>query len=269
MPLAPKYTALLFAAGLLLSFHVWHMHAYAHHNNNIPAPPFSSPFNISEAHSTDISPFYKWTSVLARMDALPNTPRPWSDNKTHLKTLALADMAQKVNDMINKYAYVADQIIYGKSDYWAAPAEFFLHGGGDCEDFAIAKYGWLRSLGVSDEKMRIAIVYDRVKNLPHALLIVYIGSEAMLLDSQIKDIRTTTATSRYRPIYSINRSGWWYPTKQEKLILSMAQTTPENKFGTMNPPEPATNEPAFKFSPDCLTGTSTLQCLNAIEPFAQ
>ena len=50
--------------------------------------------------------------------------------------------------------------------------DFFTRGG-DCEDFAIAKYTALRALGVPEERLRVAIVHDDEKNLPHAILVVY------------------------------------------------------------------------------------------------
>jgi predicted transglutaminase-like cysteine proteinase len=209
---------------------------------------YSPPFNSSEIYSTNISPFYKWTSVLARMDARTKPLQPWLDNKEILESLPSWEMAQKVNDIINKYKNIADLITWGKNDYWETPAEFFAHGG-DCEDFVIAKYAWLRFLGISEDRLRIAVVYDRIKSIPHAVLILYINGRAMILDSQVKEIRDSNTDSRYRLIYSINRLGWWYPTSSRDI---------EDRVGS-----------AMQFSEDCLTGHSLLECSNAIEPAAR
>ncbi len=222
MPLVIKKIITLFSIIILFSLNVTNMDASAARKKSPLIIVLPAPFNVSENYSSDTSSLYKWTSVLLRMSEQTKTPRPWSKNKTYLEHLDFDEMVKKVNDLINRYPYVTDKTLYGKSDYWATPTEFFLHGG-DCEDFALAKYAWLRFLGVPDEKMRIAIVHDRIKNIPHAVLIVYINNKAMILDSQIKNIRASNVTSRYRPIYSINSLGWWVPQKQENFTLGMAR----------------------------------------------
>lgn len=254
-----KKISILLITGVPLSFNIENMQAYAA-KENAEAVIYSAPFNASEEYYTDISPFYRWTSVLKRMAANPKTPKPWADNKIYLQSLSAIAMAEKVNNLVNKYQYTADQVNWGKSDYWATPAEFFSHGG-DCEDFAIAKYAWLSALGVSEEKLRIAVVYDRIKNIPHAVLIVYINNKAMILDSQVRDIRDSNTTNRYRPIYSINRSGWWYPTGSGRIKLSMTEDITNL--------EPAGGSEAIQFPEECLAGMPLQRCLNAIEPSAR
>lgn len=147
---------------------------------------------------------------------------------------------------------------WNKSDYWETPEELFARGG-DCEDFAIAKYAWLRFIGVAEERLRIAIVYDRIRNIPHAVLVIYINSEALVLDNQVREIRESTATNRYRMIYSINRLGWWLPVRSEEVRVSLVHD--------MNDLESAAGEEAnIRFSKDCISGLTLPQCINAVEP---
>jgi predicted transglutaminase-like cysteine proteinase len=254
VPRAVNKTALLLILGMLSI--LGSKNIQGANASNAPLTAYPVPFKGSEVHSTDITPFYKWTGMLARMDARTQPLRPWLDNRKMLESLPAADMVQKVDDFINSYDYVADIINWGVSDYWETPAEFFAHGG-DCEDFAIAKYAWLRSLGVAEERLRIAIVYDRIKDMPHAVLILYINNKAMILDNQVRDIRDSSTTSRYRMVYSINRLGWWFPAKSEDDKLSMVE---DMKRQSSN---------AIQFSPDCLAGASRPKCINAIEPAAR
>ncbi len=177
---------------------------------NAPLVNYISPFNASEFHFTDTSHFYKWRGVLARIDADRRPLQPLVDNRAMLKRLPPLEMAQKVDDLVNQYRYIDDQTNWNVADYWETPAEFFAHGG-DCEDFAIAKYVWLRSLGVSEERLRLAIVYDRIQTIPHVVLVLYLDNTALVLDSQVAEIRDSTSSDRYRLLYSINRLGWWYP----------------------------------------------------------
>jgi predicted transglutaminase-like cysteine proteinase len=109
---------------------------------------------------------------------------------------------------MNEKPYILDNKNWGKSDYWGTPIEF-MQRGGDCEDFAIAKYTALRALGVPEERLRIAIVQDTYKNIPHAVLAVYTEDGLFILDNQIKTLVSAESTGRYRPIFSINRTAWW------------------------------------------------------------
>jgi hypothetical protein len=136
-------------------------------------------------------------------------------------------------------------------------AEFFAKGG-DCEDFAIAKYAWLRSLGVAEEELRIAIVYDRIRKMTHAVVILHIKGKAMILDSQIKDIRDSGTSNRYRMLYSINRLGWWLPKLPSNVKLSALQD--------MADVEPSSGGDIFDFSQACLAGMISPECLNTIQP---
>ena len=80
---------------------------------------------------------------------------------------------------------------------------------GDCEDFAIAKYVGLAQLGFSEDRLRIALVYDRRRNLQHALTVVYWNGDAIVLDSLAPDPLSHTKITRYRPICSFNRRQFW------------------------------------------------------------
>lgn len=218
------------------------------------------PFGGREIHSTHISPFFKWTGVTARIDADKPSRPVWPLSKEALKILPLVAMAKSVNNRVNSYAYMADIFIWGVSDYWASPTEFFVKGG-DCEDFAIAKYAWLRLLGVPEDRLRIAIVHDRIRNIPHAILILYVNEKAMILDSQVRDIRDSRVTSRYRMLYSLNRTGWWLPRQSDPLVAYNADTAKSLI-------EPAAGDEAIYFSDDCLAGRPLPECINATEPAA-
>lgn len=165
-------------------------------------------FGLREKYGRDIGVFYKWTDALARMDADWNVPRVFIQHP-ELAGLDFIHQVFAVNNIVNGYPDVSDDDNWGKSDYWETPNEFFVRGG-DCEDYAIAKYAWLRYLGVPDSRLRIAMVYDRLKQAEHMILVAYTESgQPLYLDSQLKDARTRNDFARYWPLYSINREGWW------------------------------------------------------------
>jgi predicted transglutaminase-like cysteine proteinase len=134
-----KKEIFFFSLVIVSIFRIENIQAHAADTISAPLIAYLVPFNGSEIHSTDITPFYKWTGVLARMDARTKPLQPWLDNREMLESLPPRDMAQKVDDIINSYDYVADVTNWGVRNYWETPAEFFAHGG-SCKDFAIAKY---------------------------------------------------------------------------------------------------------------------------------
>jgi predicted transglutaminase-like cysteine proteinase len=161
-------------------------------------------FGTREVASRDISAFKKWTGILGKLENVS-----FNNSQTEqFKNMPLSAKVAAVNEHVNKTRYIEDKNNFGKSDYWATPAEFFARGG-DCEDFAIAKYAMLKELGVLESQMRLAIVQDKIKNIPHAVLIVYTDNGPMLLDNQIKKTSQVASVDRYKPIYSINANGWW------------------------------------------------------------
>ncbi|MCD8498029.1 MAG: transglutaminase-like cysteine peptidase [Alphaproteobacteria bacterium] len=185
-------------------------------------------FGSEEERSTNLKPFTKWTGMFDRFErdlqrsSSKATLANWVNKLEKFKGLPLKSMADKVNRMVNEVRYINDSKNWGQSDYWATPVQF-LERGGDCEDFAITKYTALRALGVPEERLRVAIVHDNVKNIPHAVLVVYTDEGTVILDNQNKGLVDGEKMQRYRPIFSINRTAWWLHTAPSKTILASAQ----------------------------------------------
>ncbi|MGZ9108992.1 MAG: transglutaminase-like cysteine peptidase [Micavibrio sp.] len=193
-----------------------------------PVGYYPALFGSAERKSGNLKPFVKWTGMFDRFEASMATPegsKVIGALKNDLKSLQgqpLRVMAQQVDRLINQTAYIEDSKNWGKSDYWGTPIEFLTRGG-DCEDFAITKYTALRALGVPEDRLRIAIVHDIQKDIPHAILIVYADEGAMILDNQSKTTRFADTINNYRPIFSINRQGWWLHSKPKETVLASAQ----------------------------------------------
>ncbi len=122
-----------------------------------------------------------------------------------------------VNDFMNHTPFVADLQHWGKEDYWATPVEFLSTNGGDCEDYSIAKYFALRSLGVPDEKLRITYVKELViYNEAHMVLAYFPAPDAepLVLDNINKSIRPASQRTDLLPVYSFNGAGLWLAKDQ-------------------------------------------------------
>ena len=90
---------------------------------------------------------------------------------------------------------------------WSTLLEF-LQKGGDCEDYATAKYMILRLLGYSAEALRIVVVYDRKTREYHAVVAVNDDQgNVRLLDIDNRIYRGKPAAYRY--IYAVNENSIW------------------------------------------------------------
>ncbi|MDY6923139.1 MAG: transglutaminase-like cysteine peptidase [Pseudomonadota bacterium] len=117
------------------------------------------------------------------------------------------DQMIAVDRAVNALPYVSDNQNWGVADYWEAPQEMFARGG-DCEGFALTKYFALRELGIRDDAMRIAVVWDRRDLEEHAVLLVRAGGDTWILDNKTaRPARLAEDAGRYRLIYSLNEGG--------------------------------------------------------------
>ena len=150
--------------------------------------------------------------------AVPASPgiAGWKSEIQSLKGLPRQEQLERINLFLNNMPYVNDMARYGKREYWRTTPERFFKYGGDCKDYAIAKYVSLRALGFSVEQLRIAVVWDKIKKIPHAILTVKENDNTYVLDNQIKKIERAVTIQRYEPIFSINSESWW---QQQEVIL--------------------------------------------------
>lgn len=132
----------------------------------------------------------------------------WRDLKAKLEKLSLMEQLQTVNRFWNQWPYLQDPELYKKPDYWAIPAEF-VKNSGDCEDYAIVKYFTLKELGVDPTLMRIVVLMETVRNIAHAVLVVYINGDAFVLDNLSNNVLSHTRYRNYLPQFSVNESFRW------------------------------------------------------------
>jgi predicted transglutaminase-like cysteine proteinase len=132
----------------------------------------------------------------------------WQDKIKSLQGKPLSQQLASINEYANAYPYRNDSDIWGLSDYWASPKEF-LGRSGDCEDYSILKFFSLRALGVPNEKLRLVVVQDTVRNIAHAVLAVYDGSQVYILDSLFNAVLKQEFVKQYKPYYSVNETTRW------------------------------------------------------------
>ena len=116
-----------------------------------------------------------------------------------------------VNSFFNQVRFINDIKHWGEEDYWATPIEMLATNGADCEDFSIAKYLTLKSLGVPDDQLRITYVKALDYNQAHMVLAWYPTPDAdpLILDNLINDIKPASQRTDLEPVYSFNGEGLW------------------------------------------------------------
>ena len=140
---------------------------------------------------------------------------------------------QKINSFFNKkIVFVNDIDNYGVEDYWATPVEALSTGGGDCEDYAIAKYFSLKIMGVAEEKLRIAYVKSLQYNMFHMVMLYYSnpGADPLVLDNLIDSIKPASERKDLLPIFTFNGAGLWlaHDRGQGKLVGKSSRLTQWN-----------------------------------------
>ena len=180
-------------------------------------------FGSTEFKSESLKGLPQWKRVLAVMradqrsfdgclaDAAQcSTPilKNWRKIIGSAKGLSRAKQIKAVNDFFNRWPYKEDRELYGLSEYWATPREFMTRSG-DCEDYAIAKYFALRSLGFKDSGMRIVILMDEIRGIGHAVLALYEKDEVLILDSLSNLLLPHSRYKHYIPQYSMNETTRW------------------------------------------------------------
>lgn len=115
------------------------------------------------------------------------------------------------NGYLNQFDYQKDKPVRGKAESWATPYEFILQNGGDCEDFAIAKYFLLRALGIPEGQLQVTYVYHHLLKQNHMVL-MYRPSEhapVLVLDNLTNRIQPLADRPDIEPVYGFNRHHLW------------------------------------------------------------
>lgn len=132
----------------------------------------------------------------------------WQDKIKSLQGKPLSEQLAGINEYANAYPYRNDIDIWGLSDYWASPKEFLARSG-DCEDYSILKFFSLRALGVPNDRLRLVVVQDTVRNIAHAVLAVYDDNQIYILDSLFSAVLKQEFVKQYKPYYSVNETTRW------------------------------------------------------------
>jgi len=128
---------------------------------------------------------------------------------------------KKVNVFFNKLPFVDDLTHWGVEDYWATPVEFLASNGGDCEDYALAKYFTLIAMGVNKRRLSLTYMEKMDVDEPHMVMTYneVPGEEPLILDNLSDEIKLASQRSDLLPVYSVNTTGLWMANTSSQRLL--------------------------------------------------
>ncbi|MGQ9426327.1 transglutaminase-like cysteine peptidase [Gilvimarinus sp. F26214L] len=138
------------------------------------------------------------------------------------QALSELEKVVRTNDFVNTIAYRADEDHWEQEDYWATPMETLTTEGGDCEDFAIAKYFTLRDIGIDPERLRLTYVWhwQGAEKEAHMVL-TYLpeqGGEPLVLDNLNPQVLPRNERPDLEAVYSFNEENLWLAGNPDQAL---------------------------------------------------
>lgn len=148
---------------------------------------------------------------------VPSSALPWDAHIGSLKELSMIDRAHAVTVWGNRWLRYEPDQARGAVDEWASPLQSLVRRAGDCEDFAILKYGLLRAAGVPSDQVRLVYVMkqDAQRVTPHMVVALLApgqswgASAAWVLDNLTDEIFPLDQRADLQPVFSMGESGIW------------------------------------------------------------
>ena len=142
-----------------------------------------------------------------------------------------------VNRYINRFSrYRTDRrrdVVVGEETVrigqeWSTLTEF-LRRGGDCEDYATAKYQLLRLFGVPSNELRVVVIYDHGEREHHAVIAVAnVNGDTVLLDTDNQTYRRRPRM--YQFVYALNEDHVWdFGLESTRLKWSVRRALRKNE----------------------------------------
>ncbi|MGF1753491.1 transglutaminase-like cysteine peptidase [Vibrio makurazakiensis] len=176
-----------------------------------PERPLASPLSFGQA---DIPAIVSKIKLLYGNSA-QSRAFEWLELVKEYRDEDLQTQMKHVNNFFNQLVFIDDIKLWGKDDYWASIAEFIGAGGGDCEDFTLAKFYTLVFMGVDPNKLQMTYVNVVTVQQAHMVL-AYQASpnhEPIILDNINKQLLPASQRTDLEPIYAFNAEELWL-TKQ-------------------------------------------------------
>jgi predicted transglutaminase-like cysteine proteinase len=183
----------------------------------------AEPFGLAAASLPSGGLRDKWLGVQRRLDdemvqlALCEGDRDGCASPAALKFLDIVDAARsregrarlgEINRAINlAIRPISDLAQHDEIDVWSSPLATLARGGGDCEDYAIAKFTALRRAGLSPDDLRIVVLRDTIHGEDHAVAAARLDGHWLTLDNRRMAMVRDADVRNFRPTFVIGERG--------------------------------------------------------------
>jgi predicted transglutaminase-like cysteine proteinase len=185
--------------------------------------PSAEPFGLAASSLTAGGLHDKWLGVQRRLDddmvqlALCEGDRDGCVSPAALRFLDIVDAARsrdgrarlgEINRAFNlSIKATSDLVQHGQADVWSSPLATLERGGGDCEDYAIAKFVALRRAGIAPDDLRIVVLHDTIRGEDHAVAAARLDGRWLMLDNRRMAMIADADIRNYRPRFVIGPYG--------------------------------------------------------------
>lgn len=213
----------------------------------------AEPFGLAASTLTGGGLRDKWGAVQRRLDdemvqlALCEGDRDGCASAAALKFLDIVDVARtregrarlgEINRAVNlAIRPIGDLVQHGHIDVWSSPLATLARGGGDCEDYAIAKITALRRAGVAPDDLRIVVLHDTVRGEDHAVAAARLDGRWLMLDNRRMAMVEDADVRNFRPTFVIGEHGVMrYVDAPLSAEASERQASASLATGSLSPP---------------------------------
>ena len=102
---------------------------------------------------------------------------------------------------------ISDLAQHGQIDVWTPPLATLARGGGDCEDYAIAKFIALRRAGLAPDDLRIVVLRDTIHGEDHAVAAARLDGRWLMLDNRRMAMVEDADVRSFQPTFVIGQHG--------------------------------------------------------------
>ena len=191
--------------------------------STVPTRQSAEPFGLAASTLPGGGLRDKWVAVQRRLDdemvqlALCEGDRDGCVSAAALKFLDIVDAARtregrarlgEINRAVNlAIRPIGDLAQHGQIDVWSSPLATLARGGGDCEDYAIAKFTALRRAGLAPDDLRIVVLHDTIHGEDHAVAAARLDGRWLMLDNRRMAMVEDANVRNFRPTFVIGEHG--------------------------------------------------------------
>jgi predicted transglutaminase-like cysteine proteinase len=171
------------------------------------------------------------TPLYDRWSAVANAPVPDRPEVADLLHQLRGESRVRQMDIVNRWmnhrlTFASDWEVYGEADHWAPLSESLPRGRGDCEDYAIGKMQLLHAAGVPAKDMYLLLARDLVRRADHALLVVRVDGQFVVMDSSNDLLLTDLVVLDSQPVMSFSGDQSWLHGSKRAPATIVAANAP-------------------------------------------